>query len=135
MRILTVTAAILLETVAAANAGEPGYLFDTLKKPAFHKAWDAMLNGERNIPHWILAFSKGGSGVATPMESVTVEGAAYLSGTVCKQHDCGGHEAHVLFSAGGAKAFGLLTDTGKPERFLGAPGEALQRALKAGVSQ
>jgi len=36
------------------------YLFDALKKPAYRKAWTAMLSGEKNIPGWLIAFGKGG---------------------------------------------------------------------------
>ena len=119
---------VLCAGAASAQTGE--YLFDTLKRPAFKKAWNAMLAGGGRVPPWVIAFGKGGNGVANPATAVTISGQAYQLGNVCKAHDCGGNEVHVLFAPGGTQAWGLLLETGKPPRFLGGPDAAQQMVLE-----
>ena len=86
------------------------YLFDALKKPAYRKAWTAMLSGEKNIPGWLIAFGKGGPGVAGPLKTITVEGRKMQASNVCKPHDCAGNELHIFFSLDASSAIGSLTN-------------------------
>src|SRR5262249_48527838 len=71
---------------AAAREGE--YLFDTLKKPAYRRAWDAMLKGHHVDP-WLAKFARTQNGVAAPKKTITIQGVTYQAGWVCKPHECG----------------------------------------------
>lgn len=116
--------------IGAACADE-AYLFDALKKPAYRKAWNAMLTGEKNIPDWLITFGKGGPGVAGPLKPVTVEGRMMQSSTVCKPHDCAGNELHIFFSSDTSSAVAVLTMEGR-RRYLGTPTPAQRAALDRG---
>ena len=120
--------AAVFSTFAMAEDGE--YLFDLLKRSAHKTAWNAMLASGGKIPDWVRIFGDGGNGVASPSGLIAVGGQTYQIANVCKAHDCAGNEVHVLFSFGAAKAWGLLLETGKPQRFLGGPNAAQQQALR-----
>jgi hypothetical protein len=119
---------------ASAFAADGDYLFDTLKKPAYRKAWNVMLAREKHIPAWLTAFSKTYNGVATPVETVTVGGNSYLSGYVCQPHACDGNALAVLFSENAGSATAVLLQDGKP-RYLGAPDAAIKAALDNAVGR
>jgi hypothetical protein len=63
---------------------------------------------------------------------VTVGGESYLLGWVCKAHDCGDNQLHVLFSPDGKRAWGLLI-TGQQRSWLGKPDAAIQAAIQSGI--
>ncbi len=48
----------------------------------------------------------------------------------CKAHACLQNQLAIIFSPGGAQAWGALMDDGKPVSYLGAPGPAQQSALR-----
>ena len=127
---------LMLATLALpVTAKEGDYLFDTLKKPVWRKAWNNMLASGGPMPGWISLFSKNYNGVANPAALVSIAGQGYEIANVCKPHDCGGNELHVLFTPNGAQAWGLLLETGKPWRFLGGPDAAQQAALVKDAGQ
>ncbi|MDB5532862.1 MAG: inhibitor of vertebrate lysozyme precursor [Hyphomicrobiales bacterium] len=117
-----------------AFAADGDYLFDTLKKPAYRKAWNVMLAGEKNIPAWLTIFSKTYNGVASPVKAVSVGGKAYLSGYVCKPHDCAENALQVFFSENAASAVALIRQDGKA-RYLGGPDAAIKAALDREIGE
>lgn len=125
------TLAVGLAAVLGAGVAhaDDEYLFDALKKPAYRKAWTAMLAGEKNIPGWLIAFGKGGPGVAGPLKTVTVDGRKMQASNVCKPHDCAGNELHIFFSLDASSAVGSLTSEGQRPRYFGAPTPAQRMAL------
>lgn len=127
--------AMLAVMVLPVAAKEGDYLFDTLKRPVWRKAWNNMLASGGRMPEWIGVFSRTYNGVATPASLVNIGDKTYELATVCKPHDCGDNQLYVLFKSDGLQAFGLLLQTGKPQRFLGAPDAAQQAALVQGAAQ
>lgn len=109
------------------------YLFDILAKPAYLKSWNAMLAGEKGVDAWLARYAKTKDGPSSPGKRVAVGGAAHYVGNVCKTHDCGDNRFFVLFTADGAKAWGLLVRDGSKERFFGNPDDAQKAALRAAV--
>jgi len=110
------------------------YLFDTLKKPAYRKVWNAMLAKEKNIPHWLTVFSRNYDAPATPVQTVTVDGKAYLSGYVCMPHNCPDNALAVMFGEKAASVTAVLVENGK-QRYFGKPGEAMRAALDKAVGK
>ncbi len=104
-----ILAFLLIGAAPAAHAADPDgpYLFDLLKKPAYLAAWKAMLAGEQ-VPAWVSQYAKTFDGPSTPSITVQVGGLAYTLGYVCKAHDCGDNQLHVLFAPAGKQAWGLL---------------------------
>ena len=115
----------------AAQGGEGPYLFDLLKKPSYLAAWKGMLAGE-SVPDWVSHYAKTFDGPATPSKSVAVGSETYTLAWVCKAYDCGDNQLNVLFSPGGKRAWGLLSDGGK-ESWLGQPDAAIQAAIRSGA--
>lgn len=98
--------AVLLLAAPAANAlDKDPYLFDMLKEPTYLAAWKAMLKGEQ-VPSWVANYAKTFDGPSTPSKTVTIGSQAYLLGYVCKAHDCGDNQLHVLFAPAGKQAWG-----------------------------
>jgi Inhibitor of vertebrate lysozyme (Ivy) len=128
-------AALAATLSSGAFAAQGDYLFNTLKKPVWRKAWNAMLAGEKNVPKWVGVFTRTLNGTANPSDIVDINGESYELAMVCKPHDCGGNELYVLFQIDGGKAWGLLTETDKPARFLGNPDEAKKTALRNSLQQ
>ncbi|MDF2116305.1 Ivy family c-type lysozyme inhibitor [Roseiarcaceae bacterium H3SJ34-1] len=130
LSVLGLVSALMCGSAFAADE----YLFDTLKKPAYRKVWNAMLAREKNIPPWIISFSNTYNGVASPVQNVTVGGKTYLSGYVCKPHDCADNALAVLFDNNGASVSGVVKQGGKL-RYLGAPDAAIKAALDDAVGK
>lgn len=128
MKRIALAGACLLALSLDAWAQNGPYLFDLLKRPAYRQAWNAALSGA-DAPQWLTAFGRGGNGVATPSSTITIEGQTYEVASVCKPHDCGDNQFYALFVRGGAKAWGLLQENGRPPRFFGAPSPAQRAAL------
>lgn len=122
-------AASLAATCGAGLArADDDYLSDALKKPAYRKAWNAMLAGEKNIPDWLITFGRGGSGVNGPVKPVTVDGRKMQASFVCKPHDCASNQLQILFSLDASSAVAILKVDDRP-RYLGAPTPAQRAAL------
>ena len=116
---------------ASASAADGDYLFDVIKKPSYRQAWNAML-ANTGAPQWLIVFGRSGNGVTTPSTSLTIDGARYELGHVCKPHDCGDNQFQVMFTPGGGKAWGLLQENGK-FRFFGDPSNAQREALRKAI--
>ena len=132
MRTIVATAAALLAGAALIGevyAEEPGYLFDALRLPRYHTAWDRLVKDVQPTPDWLLHFAKNFDGAAGEMKPVTIEGKPFKLSFVCKPEDCGGHKFEVLFDADGARAFGALGGKDEPPAFFGAPSPAMQDAM------
>jgi hypothetical protein len=124
--------AVLLLAAPVANAiDKDPYLFDMLKEPSYLAAWNAMLSGER-VPAWVANYAKSFDGPSNPSKTVTIGGKAYLLGYVCKAHDCGDNQLHVLFAPAGKQAWGLLL-TGEKRSWLGKPDAVIQTAIKSNM--
>ena len=132
--VLPVAAILGLVLGMPAVAADGDYLFNTLKKPPYHRAWDALLASGGKVPAWLVGFGKGGNGVANPARTVIVEGQPYQLNFVCQAHNCGGNELHILFDAGATQAWGLLLEDGKSRRFLGNPDAAMRKVLEGDVN-
>lgn len=121
--------------VSARTADATGdYLFDVIKQPAFHKAYVAMLAGAAHLPSWLGEITGKGDYVATPETAASIDGVTYRLFHACKAHDCAGHEFELMFSADGAKAYGLLIDGESPQRFFGQPNPQQQAALEKAIA-
>jgi hypothetical protein len=120
---------LVLGSVSAFAADKPEgpYLFDLMKQPTYRAAWVGMLAGE-TPPEWVDTFAKTLDGPAIPMIELSVGDASYALGFTCKPNDCAENQLYVLFSGGGAKAWGLLI-IGKDIKWLGAPDLAIQEAI------
>ncbi|HZP09520.1 Ivy family c-type lysozyme inhibitor [Methyloceanibacter sp.] len=126
--------AVLLLAAPAAYAGDDGpYLFDLLKQPAYLASWKAMLKGEQ-VPAWVASYAKTFDGPSSPSKTVTVGGQAYMLGWVCKAHDCGDNQLHVLFAPQGKQAWGLLV-SGSNQKWLGRPDAGIQAAITGNMDQ
>jgi len=123
--------AIASGAIAGSAAAEEPYLYDLLKQPAFHAAWDAMLKGEKNRPAWIVTFGRTYDGVTDRVKTVLVNGDPDHLGWVCKPHDCGDNQLYVLFSPQGRQAWAELVTANAPPRWFGKPDEQVKTALEA----
>ncbi len=128
-----VLAVLILAAPAAYAADDGPYLFDLLKQPAYLAAWKAMLKGEQ-VPAWVANYTKTFDGPSSPSKTVTVGGQAYMLGWVCKAHDCGDNQLHVLFAPQGKQAWGLLV-TGSNQKWLGKPDASIQAAITSNMDQ
>ena len=127
MRMSLVLAAALVG--GAATAEEPGFLFDALRLPKYHMAWDRLVKDVQPTPDWLLHFSRNFDGAAGEMKTVTIDGKPFKLSYVCKPEDCAGHKFEVLFDDAGARAFGALGGKDEPPAFFGGPSPAQQEAL------
>lgn len=125
---------IFFMTSAGSGNAAGDYLFDIIKLPAFHKAYVAMLSGATHLPSWLGEITGKGDYVATPETPASIDGVTYRLFHACKAHDCAGHEFEVMFSADGAKAYGLLIDGESPQRFFGQPNSQQQAALQKAIA-
>jgi hypothetical protein len=128
-----ILALLLLGSAPAANAAEADgpYLFDLLKQPTYLAAWNGMLAGEQ-VPPWVAKYAKTFDGPSSPSKQVLVGAETYTLAWVCKAHDCGDNQLHVLFSPNGKRAWGLLI-TGQQRSWLGKPDAAIQAAIQSGI--
>ena len=102
-----------------------------LERPVFFESWQALFSNEKNVPSWLAKFTKTGNGVVSPGEKITLGGQSYLTGNVCKPHDCDSNQFYVLFTENGEHAWGLLIVNFKTERFFNKPDTEKQTALRA----
>jgi hypothetical protein len=115
----------------AADAPSGPYLFDLLKQKPYLAAWNAMLAGT-SLPTWVKNYAKTFDGPSSPSKDVPIQGKVYTLGWVCKAHDCGDNQLHVLFAPGAAQAWGLLTLSGQ-QKWLGNPDAAIQAAINSNL--
>ena len=115
----------------AADAPKGPYLAELMKQPAHRAAWYGMLAGE-TLPPWIDDFANTLDGPPTPSIAVQANDETYTLAFTCKPNECGDNQLFVLFSPGGAKAWGLLVAGGE-RKWLGAPDRAIQQAILNGI--
>jgi hypothetical protein len=125
--------ALLLCVVPAHAADAPAgpYLFDLLKQKPYLAAWNAMLAGA-GVPAWVKNYQKTFDGPSSPSKDVPIQGKVYTLGWVCKAHDCGDNQLHVLFAPGAAQAWGLLTTSGQ-QKWLGNPDAGIHAAINSNL--
>lgn len=122
-----VVLAVALASVAQPPSTTGPYLFDLLKRPQFRASFDGLFKGEQNVDAWVLEFQRTGNGVADVSKRVPIDGRTYIGSTVCKPHDCGANQLHVLFTEDGAGASAVLVSP-RGRRWFGNPTDA-QRAV------
>lgn len=120
--------ALMMCSALPARAANP-YLFDLMKQPAYRKAYVQMMAGAKNLPSWLKQITGKEDYVTAPADNVTIEGTAYLLVNACKAHDCADNTLELLFSPGGAPAYGLLIIDAKERRWFGNPNAAQQAVL------
>ena len=130
---LTLLVAALGAVAAAAPAEEPGFLFDALRLPHYHAAWDRLVKTVEPTPDWLHNFSSY-DGEAGAMAPVAIEGKPYKLSYVCEPGKCAAHKFEVLFDADGIHAYGALGGQDEPPAFFGAPNAAQQDALAKALS-
>jgi len=131
IRPLLVIALLLCGAPAhAADAPAGPYLFDLLKQKPYLAAWNTMLAGAgAGVPAWVKNYAKTFDGPSSPSKGVPIQGKVYTLGWVCKAHDCGDNQLHVLFAGA---AWGLLTTSGQ-QKWLGNPAAAIQAAINSNL--
>jgi hypothetical protein len=133
LRRLVLAVLLLVAAPVAYGLDQDPYLFDMLKEPAYLAAWKAMLKGEQ-VPAWVANYAKTFDGPSSPSKTVMVGGEAYTLGWVCKAHDCGDNQLHVLFAPQGKQAWGLLV-AGSNQKWLGKPDASIQAAITSNMNQ
>ena len=133
MRVLLLVLLFAMGSVCAfaADAPKGPYLSDLMKRPSNRAAWYGMLAGE-TLPPWVELYAKTLDGPPTPAITVNAAGQDYTLAFTCKPNACGDNQLFVLFSASGAKAWGLLM-TSDQKKWLGAPDEDIQEAILSGI--
>ena len=130
-----VVIALLLATSSvqalAVDAPKGPVLADLMKQPANRAAWYGMFAGE-TPPQWVDDYAKSLDGPPTPSIALEANGQIYTLAFTCKPNACGDNQLFVLFSPGGAKAWGLLV-TGNERKWLGAPDRVIQDAILSGI--
>lgn len=121
----------LAGALAVAPAEAQTYPFEIAKRnPQALRVWRTVVPRDLAKVAWLARFQ----GVAPPLETVTLHGRAFYSGTVCKPHDCGDNISAFLIAKDGAEAFGYLVSREFGTRWLGAPDagtrEILQKLLE-----
>lgn len=127
---LSAGALLTLMTCSAlpARAANP-YLFDLMKQPAYRKAYLAMMKGAKDLPFWLGQITGKEDYVTAPSDTVTIGGETYFLVNACQPHECDTNSIEVLFAPGGARAYALLIEDGKPRRWFGNPNAAQQAEL------
>ncbi|WP_153101785.1 inhibitor of vertebrate lysozyme family protein [Paraburkholderia hayleyella] len=125
----------------AANAPDNSTpaVFSTLPQQApYQAAWKAMLHNEPQVPGWI----RTADATSTEYTTVQIGQERYLSGFMCKPHDCGNHRFYGMFSADRHHAWGLqvsiadrpgaleMPSAHATYRWYGQPSDALKTYLK-----
>ena len=104
----------------AVDAPKGPYISELMKQPSHRAAWYGMLAGE-TPPAWLEDYAKTLDGPPT-----------YTLAFTCKANACAENQLYVLFSPGGAKAWGLLINAGKHD-WLGAPDKVIQDAILSSI--
>jgi hypothetical protein len=109
---------------APASAGEGRYLFDVVAKEPYRTSWSRLIQPLRKAEPWLVQ----AQGVASPAEMITVDGATFEVFSLCKPHDCADNQMKALFSAGGARAYGMFRSLNGIQVF-GQPNTTQLKAL------
>lgn len=68
------------------------------------RVWHTVVPPAMRRQAWLY----GLHGTASEIHAVTVDGRRYLTGSVCKPHDCGGHSAAYLIALDHSRAAGAI---------------------------
>ena len=115
--------------VGAAQASDSQFLFDALRQPKYHMAWDKLMKDVQPTPDWLVQFNKNYDGVSDQLTPVMIDSKPYEISYVCKPSDCAGRRFEILFEAGGARAVGALGGKNDTPAYFGNPSPAEQDAL------
>ena len=128
-RALVVSFLLLLGSISTFAAEQPNgpLLADLLKLPQYRAAWIGMLAGA-TPPAWVEDYSKTFDGPPSPSIAIPVGADSYILAFTCKPNACDEEQLYVLFSPGGAKAWGLLL-TAAGKKWLGSPDQSIQDAI------
>ena len=109
MQIFLIIVMLVLSSVPAFAEDAPTgpTLADLMKVPTQRAAWFSMLAGE-TLPPWIQDFANTLDGPPTPSIPIQSGDDIYTLAFTCKPNECGDNQLFVLFSPGGARAWGLL---------------------------
>jgi hypothetical protein len=96
--------------------------------PTPRRAWRAVVPGSYRHQAWVYNLA----GTASAMRFVNA-GRPFVSGSVCRPHDCGDHAIAFLIAVDGSRAVGALllpgtADGARHELYFGAPSPQ-ERAL------
>ena len=111
----------------AAEQPKGPLLAELMKQPTYRAAWIGMLAGE-TPPAWVDDYAKTLDGPPSPSIAIPVGADSYILGFTCKPNACDQEQLYVLFSPGGAKAWGLLL-TAAGKKWLGSPDQSIQDAI------
>ena len=115
----------------AVDAPKGPYLSELMKQPSHRAAWYGMLAGE-TAPSWVEDYAKTLDGPPTPSIAIETNDQTYTLAFTCKANECAENQLYVLFSPGGAKAWGLLITAGQHQWF-GAPDKGIQDAILSSI--
>ncbi|NHO31863.1 Ivy family c-type lysozyme inhibitor [Acetobacter fallax] len=121
-----VFSALLALCLATPALADGAYTAEIAHQPKFAPAWRSMVT----LPAWVT----GPAATSVPTTSVTIGGTPYLSGHLCQPHNCADAQMEVIFSADGAKSWGLLSRRRGGRLYqmpLGEPDEAVLGAMEA----
>ena len=99
------------------------------------RVWHAAVPADLRRQAWLY----GLHGTAGEVSAVTIGGRRYLTGNVCKPHDCGPHNAAWLIALDHSRAAGVLdlnpdrSHGPRHFRFFGQPTAAEQEQLLASL--
>ncbi|WP_262298127.1 inhibitor of vertebrate lysozyme family protein [Microvirga sesbaniae] len=92
-------------SVQAASPGIPHYPWDLRKKnPAHYRAYLKILPAGLKRTPWFGRFD----GTGMPVEQVAVDSRMYLTGAICKPHDCADNYLTFLVAADGSRAVAMV---------------------------
>jgi hypothetical protein len=115
--------------------GSLPYLFDQIKKPSYRESLNAIMHDTAILPLWVLAFVRGGNGVAMPRKAIQLGSGSFELYAVCQPNNCGGGTFYVLYSEGGGKAWALVTRDDQVIALLGDASPEQTQALLAARNQ
>ncbi|WP_425128564.1 Ivy family c-type lysozyme inhibitor [Burkholderia latens] len=88
-----------------AGAGSVLPVFSVLVNEApYHEAWQHMFAGEAQVPQWLAQ----GDSTSSPGIRRYSNGVAYVTGSMCKRHDCADNEFFGMFDEHAQHAWGVL---------------------------
>ena len=106
----TLVALMLLSTASSlAVADTNDYLTDMLKRPAYAKAVEALLQGGKGLPAWTRQIvQRGGNYVDPPATYAEIAAEQYQLNNACEAQDCIDNQIEIMFAPGGGQAWGAL---------------------------
>src|SRR5260364_403914 len=94
-------------------------------RTAYRTAWQNLFKGEKQVPVWV----RQARGTSSPYVRVRIAGKHYISGEMCKPHDCGNHRFYGVFSEDKKRAWGLLVTVKDTDNAMVHPNQVLTDRL------